>query len=92
MKNIPATTPVAILNLHNNSLTHVPANLPQFTQLQTLIVASNKITAVNANDVTLVANVTFLDFSNNQISVIEAGSLPGNNYILFRVIQSCFSL
>ena len=77
IKNIPATTPLSALNLQNNSLTRIPANLPQFTQLQTLIVSKNNVTAVNENEVTLTANVTNLDLSNNQITKIEAKSLPG---------------
>ena len=76
VKNIPATTPVSVLNLGNNTLTRIPANLLQYTQLQTLIVSKNKITALGANQVALVADVTNLDFSNNQITKIEAKSLP----------------
>ena len=77
VKNIPATTPLSALNLQNSSLTRIPANLPQFTQLKNLIVSQNNITALGANQVALVANVTYLDFSGNQIAKIEAGSLPG---------------
>ena len=77
VNNIPATTPLSVLNLGNNSLTHIPANLPQFTQLKSLIVSKNNISALDANQVALVADVTFLDFSANQITKIEASSLPG---------------
>ena len=83
VSNMPATTPVAILNLQNNALTKIPANLPQYTQLKNLIVSQNDITSVKANEVALTANVTNLDLSYNQISKIEAGSLPGKNYFVF---------
>ena len=77
VNNIPATTPVAILNLGNNKMTKIPAKLPQYAQLQTLIVSNNAIATVNAKEVTLLANVAYLDFSGNKITKIAAGSLPG---------------
>ena len=83
IKNLPATTPVAQLNLRNNTLTKIPANLPQYTQLKNLIVSQNDITSVKANEVALTANVTNLDLSYNQISKIEAGTLPGKNCFVF---------
>ena len=82
IKNIPATTPVAVLNLGNNTLTKLPANLPQYTQLQTLIASSNGITAVNENEAALTADVTNLDFSNNQISLIALAALPGKKILI----------
>ena len=77
MKNIPATTPMTVFNLGNNLLTRIPANLPQYTQLHTLIISMNKISAVNANEVTLLADVKNLDLSSNKITQIAAASLPG---------------
>ena len=82
VNNMPATTPVAILNLNNNTLTKIPANLPKYTQLKNLLVSQNNITSVKANEVALTANVSYLDLSSNQISIIEAGSLPGKNDIV----------
>ena len=75
--NIPATTPLDILIMSNNTLTKIPDSLPQYTQLTTLSVASNAITSVATGQVALTANVVLLDFSSNQISSIAAGSLPG---------------
>ena len=77
VKNIPATTPMTVFNLDNNLLTRIPANLPQYTQLHTLIISMNKISAVNANEVTLLADVKNLDLSSNKITQIAAASLPG---------------
>ena len=88
IKNLPATTPVAILNLGKNKLTQIPANLPQYTQLQTLIASSNVITEVKANEVTLPAKVTFLDLSSNKITRIAAASLPGRNIFSYFISYS----
>jgi Leucine-rich repeat (LRR) protein len=82
VNNIPATTPVAVLNLGNNTLTRIPANLPQYKQLQTLIISKNQITSVGANQLTLPANVTLLDLSSNQITKIETNSFPGKIILL----------
>ena len=91
VKNIPATTPVAILNLQNNSLTHIPANLPQYTQLVSLNMSSNAITVVNAGDLTVAAFVTSLDLSSNAIAAISANSLPRNyslRHFFIRLLKS----
>ena len=90
VKNIPATTPLSALNLQNNSLTRIPANLPQFTQLKNFIVSQNNISAVNENDVTLTANVTNLDLSSNKITKIAAKSLPGE-IKQFRGLNDCLT-
>ena len=78
VSNMPATTPVAILNLQNNALTKIPANLPQYTQLVSLNMSSNAITVVNGGDLTVAAFVTSLDMSSNAIATISANSLPRN--------------
>jgi len=82
VNNISATTPVAVLDLGNNTLTRIPANLPQYKQLQTFIVSKNQITSIGANQLTLPADVALLDLSSNQITKIETNSLPGAaNYL-----------
>ena len=78
IKNLPATTPVAILNLQNNALAKIPANLPQYKQLVSLNLSSNAIAVVNAGDLTVAAFVTSLDISSNAITAISANSLPRN--------------
>lgn len=63
--------------LDGNMLTKVPSGLVNFTQLSTLSMAYNQITSILSNDLTLSAELISLDLSNNTISDIETGALPG---------------
>jgi len=75
--NTEANSPVDTFDLSGNQLTIVPKNLPQYTKLVSVSLANNSITSVGSTDLSLTANVTLIDLSNNQISSIAAGSLPG---------------
>ena len=76
-KNVSSTSPVDTMNLSGNQLTKIPSGLPQYETLVSVTVANNSITSVGSTDLSLSGNVTLIDLSYNQISVIAPGSLPG---------------
>jgi Leucine-rich repeat (LRR) protein len=75
--NTPVTTPIDTFDLSGNKLTIVPKDLTQYAQLTRVTLANNSITSVGSTDLSLTGNVVLIDLSNNQISSIAAGSLPG---------------
>ena len=86
----PNSYSVDTFDLSGNLLTIVPTGLTQYSQLISLNLASNLITAVRAGDLTLSAAVVSLDLSSNQMTTIASGSLPSEwlnyNYLLDLII------
>jgi Leucine-rich repeat (LRR) protein len=74
--SLPSTTPVDTFYLQGNALTFIPSGLTQFTQLTTIDLSGNQITAINTAELTLSAAVISLDLSSNLIAQIASGSLP----------------
>ena len=86
--NVPPTTPVDTFDFSQNQLTAVPTGLTQYATLVSVTVASNSITSIGSNDLSLTGNVLLIDLSFNKISVIAPGSLPGTITFICSSISS----
>jgi len=74
---IPAPTPIDTIDLSNNTLNKIPAQiLVQYTRLANVLMASNYITSLAPYDLNLTANAVIIDLSNNLITDIASNSLP----------------
>jgi hypothetical protein len=77
LSRVPVTTQLAGVVLSNNNLTFVPTRLSQLQQLVIAVLSRNNITAVKKGDLAFASpKANTIDLSDNQITSIEAGSLP----------------
>ena len=81
LANISTTAAIDTFDFSNNTLTAIPSGLPQYTQLENVLMYTNQITSIETEQLALPANCNLLDLSNNTISNIETGALPGNSFI-----------
>ena len=100
ISNLPATTPIGILNLNGNDLTVVPPGMAKFMTIAELNLAANQISLVNNGALAVNSSTLMkLNLSNNtQLAAIGNSSLPSKstnnqrNYYTSVLIQLHFIL
>ena len=78
ISNLPATTPIGILNLNDNELALVPPGMAKFMTIAELNLAANQISLVNNGALSVNSSTLMkLNLSNNtQLATIGNSSLP----------------
>ena len=72
-------SPLALLNLNTNQLTRVPSGIANLPNLVGLFMDDNQVTTL-PNDTTTFdpqTKLKYLSLANNQMTLVEAGALPG---------------
>ena len=71
-------SPLGRLDLFFNKLTKVPAEIPQFPQLDLVYLYRNSIDSVKSGAFNFAKTLVRLDLYDNQITAIEPGAFQGN--------------
>jgi len=72
-------SPLALLNLNTNRLTRVPSGIANLPNLIGLFMDENQVTTLPSDTTTFgpQTKLKYLSLANNQMTLIEAGALPG---------------